>query len=771
MRDLDPEVNNSAPPQTVAQSLAAARQFLPARLALAHLAAPQIIGWHGAALLYLHFAQDGASLYLWRDGQCHCLLDPAALRARCAQAMHLPEEKMQCWLGSSGARVYWQSGGRHGHFDLPEMGMPALPKLEVDAAPLRMAACGQNLLIPDGAQILAPQENCLLRMAGDNLLLQDVVSGSQYLLTCDGEAENAYASPLYFGLQIEPDGSVERPLIASFAPDGRHLLSYKLDYRACTRRHLLRNLEQGDQKEQVLAWPEVMCGQEQAVPHAQLVLFDLQHKRALHLNSQQHGPQFPFFDADYASEFFLRQFQWQEDALYFLCWERGRRAATLWKTDLHSGDSLCLYQENSPTLLDYPFMPDKCLVAGDHVFWISERDGWAHLYLLDAHRAQQHLAENEGKNEGPRQLTRGKWAVRQILGWDQHGGWLYFLAGGREDAAQVRDPYFRQLYRLHLESGDIQRLSQEDADYEVVLAADCSHYCANWSRPDLTVRSMVFASDGQALSMLGQGDFSPCKAWRTPFEVKVKARDGVHDLYGLLLAPPGYDKVQAQESGKTWPLVVSYYPGCHAATVPKRLEAGNHLAFMQSLAALGFFVLRLDSMGGPGRSKAFHDVCYRNLGEAGLPDQIGAIAQLAGQYPLDLSRVAIIGTSAGGHAAARAMLLHPGVFKLGIAAAGCHDYLYEAAEWTEDYGGWPLDKAALHAASNTPYAAQMQGRLLLIHGSLDDNVSPMQSMRLGQKLLAHHKQVEMLMVEGADHAALQRAEVQEYVWRYLLANL
>ncbi len=184
---------------------------------------------------------------------------------------------------------------------------------------------------------------------------------------------------------------------------------------------------------------------------------------------------------------------------------------------------------------------------------------------------------------------------------------------------------------------------------------------------------------------------------------------------------------------------------------------------------------------GAGRARLFcaasgcqhwHDVCYRNLGDATLPDQIAAVHAVAARWPqIDLQRVAILGSSAGGYTAARAMFCHPEVFALGVAAAGNHELLQEGAEWTEDYAGWPLDRAQLAAHSNAHLAAQLQGRLLLVHGMLDDNVAASQSLQLASALLAAGKPFDMLLTPDGDHAVLQKPQVQTYLWRYLLQHL
>lgn len=736
--------------------LAKARLTLPDAVAESYDAPPQVIGWtQPECLLMLHINRDGLRIVRHSPSPSEQLVYGAEWQAHW-QSLSL-RQRLQCsaQLDAMGQNIFllsdaqvWQivladsvSGGKIG---------PARP---VSHMPLRLPQHGHALQLPEaGLGIICPRGKYCVRQVQDNLLLQDLENGSERYLTCDGVPEAGYGSPLYFGLQVQPDGSIERPLIACWSPDGRYLLSYKLDFRACHRRQMMR--VHADGSEQVLRWPEIMTGQLEHVPLAQLWLFDLQTQRALPISLPENvaGTRFEFYDADYASQFFLQQISWQTDAVYLLPWSRGRRAAALYRTDLSSGVTTQLHLEQSPSLLDYPLFPEKCLVSRGQIFWLSEQDGWSHIYRLQESGA------------APQQLTSGPWAVRALLACDAAQDYLYFVAGGREAGI---DPYYRQLYRLHLASGRITRLSQQVADHEVIIAPDCSSYVDSYARHDLAPQLVWHARDGSVLQELGSASFARLSDWQVPQAVQVTARDGVSDMYGLMMAP------KHMQPGQRYPVVISIYPGCHTSTVPKRLQAvNNHMFFMASLAALGFFVLRMDGMGGPGRSKAWHDVCHRNLGDASLPDQVHALQQLAKRFPaMDLQRVAMIGSSGGGYATARALLCYPEVFKLGVAAAGNHDLMLEGAEWTEDYGGWPLDVDLLHAHSNPPLAAQMQGRLLLLHGALDDNVSVAQSLRLGAALLKEQKEVDMLILPDADHAAIGRPEAQEFVWRYLLRNL
>ncbi|WP_338844761.1 prolyl oligopeptidase family serine peptidase [Massilia sp. W12] len=740
--------------------LQAARRYLPPTLLQHWRSAPILAGWLGPqeALFYCTFPQfslfvqaaDGTRQRLRSGPEC----GPAW--QRWWEESGLARLHLQCWLDAASRCLYAQADGRcwRLRLDQPEAQMEV-----AGSASLPPAQGGMPLMqLTPGMALLCPQQRYQIQARDHNLYLHDAHTGNACWLTCDGTEQAQYGLGMYFGLQVK-QGVPQQSLNASFSPDGRYLLSYRLDLRGCSVRQILR---QDDKGPQAVSWPEVMSGDEH-VPLARLCLFDLEQKRAIELDLP--SPQecrFAMFDADYSGPFFLQQICWEQGRLYLLPWARGRRACALLEVDPASGACHTRYVHSSPSLLHYPLFGENWLVAQGQVFCIAEAGGWPHAHLL--------------QNGQLKQLTHGEWAVRQILGFAD--GWLYFCGGGRE--ADVSDPYYRQLYRLQLRqengtwqlAGSEQRIYGVDADLQVQAGPDCRHFIVTSARFDQAPRTLWIDQNGQQLQLVGEGAFDSLPwqtlhAVRTPAAPRAWAPQAQGDLHGLLCFPAQFDPA------RSYPLIVTVYPGCHTTTVPKRLEpASRQLFFMQSLAALGCFVLRVDGMGGPGRSQAWHDVCWRHLDDATLPDQVAALRHVASLHPqIDLTRVAIIGSSAGGYTAARAMFTLPDVFALGVAAAGNHELLKEGAEWTEDYGGWPLDKAQLAAHSNAHLAPQLQGRLLLVHGMLDDNVSVGQSLELSNALLAAGRQFDMLISPDGDHQLLMQDQVQEFVWRYVRQHL
>jgi dipeptidyl aminopeptidase/acylaminoacyl peptidase len=230
--------------------------------------------------------------------------------------------------------------------------------------------------------------------------------------------------------------------------------------------------------------------------------------------------------------------------------------------------------------------------------------------------------------------------------------------------------------------------------------------------------------------------------WKAPEVFTAKGRDGRTDIWGVIYRPLNFNPK------KKYPVIENIYAGPHSSFVPKTFGAYNS---MQALAELGFIVVQVDGMGTSNRSKAFHDVCWKNLGDAGFPDRILWHKAIAAKYPYyDISRVGIYGTSAGGQSALGALLFHPEFYKAAFSACGCHDNRMDKIWWNEQWMGWPLGPEYA-AASNVDNAWRLQGKLLLVLGELDHNVDPSSTMQVVNALIKAKKMFDLLVIPGADH--------------------
>jgi dipeptidyl aminopeptidase/acylaminoacyl peptidase len=375
------------------------------------------------------------------------------------------------------------------------------------------------------------------------------------------------------------------------------------------------------------------------------------------------------------------------------------------------------------------------LDATGELLWMSERDGWTHLWLCDAtHGTVKH------------QVTRGEWVVRQVLKVDAEQRQVWFLAGG---VRASDEPYYRQLCRVNLDGSGFIQLTQGEGDHTVEFSPDRRFFIARWSRVDQpTVTELRRSDDGKLICELERADISRLLAagWTTPERLVAKGRDGKTDIYGLLIKPSHFDPA------KKYPVVEEVYAGPHGYFVPKSF---GRLLRQHVLAELGFIVVQADGMGTDDRGKRFHETCWKNLADSGFPDRIAWIKAAAQTRPwMDLARVGIYGGSAGGQSALRALIDHHDFYHVAVADCGCHDNRMDKIWWNEQWLGWPVDEAYLRS-SNVEQAARMQGKLLLLVGELDTNVDPASTLQVVHALQKAGKSFEFMPIMGTGHGAAE----------------
>jgi dipeptidyl aminopeptidase/acylaminoacyl peptidase len=444
------------------------------------------------------------------------------------------------------------------------------------------------------------------------------------------------------------------------------------------------------------------------------------------------------------------------EAVHFLHQSRNARTLELRQLDPITGETTTLISESGETRVDpTPQLGDppmvRVLYSGE-ILWWSQRDGWGHLYLYSA----------DGKQVT--QVTMGQWLVRSLLWVDEERRQVWFLAGGLVE----HDPYVRQICRIGLDGSGLTRLTDDGFDHDAISPPEGRYLVDRASSSSQPPRSEVLDGDGQVLVELESPGTERLEAlgWRPPERIRTTAADGKTPIYGLLWRPHGFDPQ------KSYPIIEHVYPG------PQNFRAGPsfnemHFGEPEAYAALGFAVVAIDGRGTAGRSKAFHDHSYGDLGNAGaLDDHIAAIRELGHRYPwLDTGRVGITGQSAGGFAAARALLMYPQFYRVGVAVSGNHDNGVNLAMWAEHYHGDVSDEGK-RAISNVTLADNLQGKLLLIHGELDDNAHTHQTMRLVDALIKADKDFDMLIIPGAEHALIGR---QHYflrrTWDYFVRHL
>lgn len=580
-----------------------------------------------------------------------------------------------------------------------------------------------------------------------NLFVSSTETGQEVQLTRDGERDYDYATPLPMvgALISQEESSGERrprPVGVTWSPDSRRLITYRIDSRYSGRFTTIQFAPPDQLRPRVFSAAYPLPGE--AVARAEVIAFDLQSGKRVNI------------DTDPLDILFVGgpSFTWFKDSkhFYFEYTERGYQHLEIREADATTGKVHAVISESSKNYVD----PDTTFVRpvndGTEFLWSSERDGWNHLYLYDRVAGQL-------KN----QVTRGDWVVRSIVHIDDKGRQVYFLGQGREPG---EDPYQTHLYRVNLDGSNLQLLTPEDANHTVAMSTNGDYFVDNYSRPDLPGKSVLRSSkDGKVIRVLGETDAGPLlkTGWHYPEPFKGKARNGNTDIYGIIWRPTNFDPA------KKYPVVEQIYTGPQGFFVPKTFAAYRNNA--QATAELGFIVVMIDGLGTGWRSRQFHDYCYKDLGDAGLPDHIAMLKQMAAKYPyMDLTRVGVYGVSAGGYAAAHAILTHPEVYKVAVAISGNHDHRMDKAWWNELWMGYPVGKE-YREQSNITLADKLQGHLLLVHGDVDDNVNVSSTLRFADALIKANKDFDLLIVPNQSHGEGTNTYITRRRWDYLVENL
>ncbi|HEU5424634.1 MAG TPA: DPP IV N-terminal domain-containing protein, partial [Nitrolancea sp.] len=586
-------------------------------------------------------------------------------------------------------------------------------------------------------EVLSPDKQWAALLRDGNLYVRDTAGGAERALTGDAEPFYDYATLPESRLSAVTDRATGKPLppVVAWSPDSSRLFTYRLDQRQVEPIVLVQSVPPAGSHRPVAHPYRYPLPGDAALATGELLILDLQGNRVPLQTAPIHAGGRGIFETGYA--------WWGADGqhVYFVRAERGGQGVTLEAADASSGETRTLLEERGASTV-FPQhvgmeITNVKVLDGDAAFtWFSAKSGWGHLYLHDA-----------GSGEERNPITFGAWTVRDIVRVDETDRRIYFTAGGREPG---RDPYYRHLYRARLDGSQLELLTPEDAEHSVSFSPSGDYFVDTFSRIDQPPVTVLRAADGRLVAQLEEADVSAllARGWRFPERFSVKARDGVTDIYGSIIRPTTYD------SSHRYPMLDAIYPGPQTIRTPKAFPAANTQFWQdQALAELGFIVVTIDGMGTPYRSKQFHDVAYgAAFGEAGgLTDHVVGIKQLAARdASMDLDRVGIYGHSGGGYASTRALLLFPEFYRAAVSSAGNHDQLGYNASWGERWIG-PYDAERYATQDNITLADRLEGKLLLVHGELDDNVHPSLTLRLVDALIAAGKDFEMLIIPNTNH--------------------
>jgi dipeptidyl-peptidase 4 len=430
---------------------------------------------------------------------------------------------------------------------------------------------------------------------------------------------------------------------------------------------------------------------------------------------------------------------------------RGYQHVNLYRYDLNKRNLDKIYSESSATNIDG--YRSNLIEESGKILLLSEKDGWRQLYLLNI------------SDHAVKPITNGEWYVNEVLFIDRKKGRVLFAASGREPG---RNPYFHHAYTVNLDGSGLKLLTPENANHSISVSPDGEYIVDNISSLNEATRSVLRVSQtGKIIQELSKADIDGLEGmgYRFPEGFVAVGRDGVTPIYGAIWKPTHFDSL------KKYPIIDQTYTGPHTHMFPEDFVSSLNRS-NQALAELGFIVVTVDGMGTAGRSKAFHNVSYHNMGK-NLLDHVLAIRELGRRYAwVDTTRVGIFGHSAGGYDAGHAVLEYPDFYKVAVASSGDHDFRMEKDWWPEMYMGWPVD-STYNQVSNITMAGNLKGKLLLVHGGIDENVNPSATFKLAEALVKADKEFDMLILPSQHHG--YQGKFADYFlkkrWNYFVENL
>ena len=609
---------------------------------------------------------------------------------------------------------------------------------------------------------VAPDGSVAARLQGHDLVL--VTPGADgalvsSALTSDGVADHGWGDFTDFVSQLDfVLGGWVRPAAVLWSPDSQRFVVTRVDRRSVPHVHLLQYAPPGGHRERLHS---VRCPtpRDDASGQVELWIFERSGERT-RVQLEPH-------ECRGVTALVSGWLRWSADSrsLLFVDVSRDARRQTLWQIDAISGQARLRHEELGPALvLPSPSVAEPAvmeLLRDNSLLRWSQRSGWGHLERIHA----------DGRVQA---LTSGPWQVRQLMHVDEATGRLLFTGSGREAG---HDPYLCSLYAIDLDGKGLQCLSPQPryralvapafiGDRGASVAPDGQHFIDNESSLQRRPYSHLCRRDGTLRLTLTDADADGAWPARLPLPEPFSWQppDGGEALWGALYRPADFD------ASRRYPVVEAIYGGPQITAVPKGWEV--NVSHIEQLAALGFVVVVIDGRGTPYRSREFHLAVHGRIQMCGdLPAHVQAIRSLACSRPwMDLSRVGIVGASAGGYATVRAMAEHADFYRVGVSLCGLYDSSDGFAMWGERYHG--LYEPELYAAqSNASVVHLIRGPLLLVTGDVDDAVHPSHTLRLADALLKAGARFELMVVPNAGHMVFLHPQVQRAVWRFFLEQL
>ena len=589
-----------------------------------------------------------------------------------------------------------------------------------------------------------------------NLWVRNLATNKKTQLTFDGKKDYGYATNN--AGWIKSDNAVLK-----WSPNSDKIATFQQDARGVGMMYLT-STNVGHQK--LEAWKHPLPGDKTIFTIERVIIHLGARPKMVRLKMKKDFQRGTTTDHIAGRGGVLLDAQWNKDGskFAFVSGSRDHKEAHLQIADARTGRVSSIHKEVVDTYYESGVRAEnwKVLFDSDEFIWYSEKSNWGHMYLYD-------LNTKKLKNK----ITSGDWLVKQIKHVDQKSREIFFTAGGKEEG----NPYHDYLYKVGFDGKNLTNLTPDKGHHSVSFSQNMNYFVDTYSMTDTPPVSVLRDRNGTKIADLETADISELKSngWKAPIEFNVKARDNKTDLYGVLFTPTNYDE------SKKYPVLNYIYPG------PQSGSVGNYgfravWRDFQAVAELGFVVVAVDAQGTPGRSKSFHDFYYGNMGDNGIPDNIAAIKQLAKEYKgMDIENVGIWGHSGGGFASTRAVFAYPDFYDVAVSGAGNHDNRNYEADWGEKWQGLLVEgnmegkgdgTTNYDNQANQLLAGELKGKLLITHGSMDNNVPPSNTMLVVEALIKANKDFDMILFPNQRHGY---GNMTNYMtrkrWDYFITHL
>lgn len=567
----------------------------------------------------------------------------------------------------------------------------------------------------------------------------------EHQFTTDGVQYYAWGGDQYStttgdGKNEKEELEKRKPVSLSWSPDGNHFVLSRKDNRHLNPLWVINNV--GSKRPTLETYKYLMPGESDST-EVELHIFDANTLTSKQVDVSAFKNQtISVYNKDrnqssLTGKIFINYWLGDNNSFYLARSSRDLKRIDILSVNIN-GEVNTLVEERSNVYLDIK-KPQLVNQGNQFIHW-SQRDGWGHYYLYNKDGSLQ------------RQLTEGEFNCENITSYNESSKTFTFTANGMEEG---EDPYYLHHYSLSLNGGQPKLLNPGDFDHQVVTSESGNYFVNNYSRVNTTPATALYSSSGQKVMDLEEADLSLLfeAGYQFPEPFKVKAGDGITDLYGVMYKPFDFD------STRRYPIIEYVYPGPQTEAVNKSF--GRSMDRIDRLSQMGFIVVTVGNRGGhPARSKWYHTYGYGNLRDYGLEDKKVTVEQLAARHDfIDIEKVGITGHSGGGFMSTAAMLVYPDFFKVAVSGAGNHENNIYNRWWSERHHGVTEKVSAkgdttftYQIERNTQLAKNLKGKLLIATGDIDNNVHPANSIRMVEALIKANKRFDFLLLPGQRHA-------------------